>query len=133
MGSKTRLLLIYSMGGLLFLTAVTGAAALFIFQRVRRQEDALHARFLERSQWLEQIRSGIYLSGTLARDYFVERDEAEAGALLARLTELRETTFAAMEHYQPASPNLRGEVIAYWKLLELMETESRDRRTAGID
>src|SRR6185437_7277034 len=99
MGSKTRLLLIYSLGGLLLLTAVTGAAALIIFQRVRSQEDGLRAQFLERSQWLEEIRGSIYLSGTLARDYFVETDDAEAAALLARLAHLQETTGRALERY----------------------------------
>ena len=41
---------------------------------VHVDETQLRARFIERSQSLQRIRHDIYLSGTLARDYFAEPD-----------------------------------------------------------
>src|SRR6516164_2111517 len=109
MESRTRLLLTCSLGGLLALTAGTGVAALTIFHRIRTGEADLRQRFFERSARLEQIRRDIYLSGTLARDYFAEPDGADAAALLDRLGNTERDSKAALGQYDA---ELRGEVIA---------------------
>src|SRR5437867_2849685 len=73
MALRTRPLLIYSLGALIVLIAVTGAAALVMFGRIRSGESGLRTRFDQRRAALERIRTGIYLSGTLARDYFLHQ------------------------------------------------------------
>jgi signal transduction histidine kinase len=130
MESRTRLLLTCSLGGLLALTAGTGVAALTIFHRIRTGEADLRQRFFERSARLEQIRRDIYLSGTLARDYFAEPDGADAAALLDRLGNTERDSKAALDQYDA---ELRGEVIAYWKVLGLMAEMARKRHGAGVD
>jgi hypothetical protein len=123
------------LGGLLLLTAVTGVAALIIFERIRSGEAALRTRFAERSSWLEKIRSGIYLSGTLARDYFAEPDGSDAFALLQKLGQCEEEVKHALDRYSGSSEvedrdaaKLRGEVNTYWKVLDLMVEMARKRR-----
>jgi len=81
-GSKTRPLLAWWLSGLLLLSVVTGVAALIVLERIRAGEALLRARFVERNAWLEQLRSGVYLSGTLARDYLSAPADPGAAALL---------------------------------------------------
>jgi signal transduction histidine kinase len=131
MGSRTRLLLVGSSAALILLTAVTGVAALIIFGRIRAGETALRNRFVERSAWLERIRGGIYLSGTLARDYFVEPDGPDASALLEKLSRAEEDVKVALD--RSGAVELRGEVIAYWKVLDLMTEMAHKRHSTGVD
>ncbi|HTS32096.1 MAG TPA: sensor histidine kinase [Bryobacteraceae bacterium] len=131
MGSKTRLLLTWSLGALVLLSAVTGATALVVFERIRDEESAQRAQFAARSRWLERIRGGIYRSGTLARDYFVAPNEAGAPEMLQELKTLEEDTKTATAQY--ADANLRGEVAAYWNLLDLMADMASKRATPGVD
>ncbi|HEV3198993.1 MAG TPA: sensor histidine kinase [Bryobacteraceae bacterium] len=131
MGSKTRLLLTWSLGGLVLLSAITGVTALVVFERIRAGDSAGRAQFARRSQWLERIRGGIYRSGTLARDYFVAPNEAGAPAMLKELRALEQDTKTAAGEYPDA--NLRGEVGAYWSLLNLMADMAGTRPTPGVD
>ena len=133
MGSKMRWILIGSLTGLLLLVAVTGAAALAVFQRLQSGEAAQRARLLEHSVWLERVERGIYLSGTLARDYFAEPNGSEAPALLARLSQVEDDTRQAVAQSNGSTLELHGEVSAYWKLLDLMLQMARKRATPGVD
>lgn len=131
MGSKTRLLLTWSLGGLVLLSAITGVTALVVFERIRVGESAGRAQLTRRSQWLERIREGIYRSGTLARDYFVAPNEAGAPAMLKELKAIEQDTKAAAGEYSDAS--LRGEVATYWSLLDLMAEMAGTRPTPGVN
>jgi signal transduction histidine kinase len=123
--SRTRVLLTWSLGALLLLMAAAGGASLFEFERARAREAAIRTLQAERSEQLERLRSGIFLSGTLARDYFAEPDPA----LLDKLH--------VLEHQSVCdagiTANLHGEVVAYWRLLNLMTDLAGSRRTAGVD
>ncbi len=130
-GSKTRLLLTWSLGGLVLLSAITGGTALVVFERIRAGESAERARFVASSQWLERIRGGIYRSGTLARDYFLAPNEAGSASMRKEIKALEEDTKSAAAEY--SDPNLRGEVTAYWNLLDLMADMASSRLTAGVD
>ncbi len=140
MASRSRLLLVSSLGGLIVLTAATGAAGLAIFERIRAGESALRARFLERSATLEQIRNGIYVSGTMATDYCADPDGPDAPALFEKLQQLYGTSRRAVERYATSGDSgnagaatLRGEVITYWKVLNLMTEMAHRRRTPALD
>jgi len=130
-GSKTRLLLTWSLGGLVLLSAITGVTALVVFERIRAGESAQRARYVARSQGLERIRGGIYRSGTLARDYFLAPNEVGAASMAKELKRLEDDTKAATAQYPDAS--LRGEVAAYWNLLDLMADMASRRPTPGVD
>ncbi len=133
--SKTRPLLAWWLGGLLLLSVVTGVAALMVLDRIRAGEAELRARFVERSGWLEELRSGIYLSGTLARDYLAAPNDPGAPALLEKLKALEAGTLTAVSRYSASrdAANLRGEVTTYWKLLDLMVDVANGRHTPGTD
>jgi signal transduction histidine kinase len=118
MGSKTRFLLTGSMAGLLLLTAVTGAAALAAFSRIHAEETALRARSLANSRRLEQVRAAIYLSAA---------DTQNPAALEA----LRDQTLRNLD--TPETSSLRGEVVAWFRLLELMNEMAARRPSAGVD
>jgi signal transduction histidine kinase len=133
MGSNMRWILIASLGGLLLLIAATGAAALVVFHRLQTGEAAQRARLLEQSTWMRRVENGIYLSGTLARDYFAEPEGADAPALLARLSQAENATRQAVEQSSAGGLELRGEVSAYWKMLDLMLEMARKRSTPGVD
>jgi len=130
MQSRSRRPLVYSLAGLLLLMAVIGGIGLITFERIRTAESALRSRFLERTRAIEEVRSGIFLSSILARDYAADPDAPDAAALLDRLSQLQQVSTKWLES---ADSNLRGEVAAYWKVLDLMLEMSHRRRTAALD
>jgi signal transduction histidine kinase len=118
MGSKSRLLLIACMAALLLLTAITGAAALAAFSRIHAEESALRARSVEHSRRLEQVRAAIYLSAA----------EPPAGAAL---DVLRADTLSHLS--TPETASLRGEVVAWFRLLDLMNEMAARRPSPGVE
>jgi signal transduction histidine kinase len=113
------------MCGLLVLTALTVGASLYWIARIHEAEDSMHARFVDHTRRLDQIRAAIYLSGTLARDYFV--DPASPAALAKLQDETRRNLDAAN-----AVP-LRAEVLAYFRLLDFMIEMQHKRAAPGVD
>ena len=119
------------------LIAVTGVAALAIMTRIEAGETALRDR--HQGITLERIRSGVYLSATLARDYFSDPNGPDARELIRRLGQLQKESREAFERYavsgalqSTAVAKLRGEVIAYWKVLDLMG-EMASKRSAPVE
>jgi signal transduction histidine kinase len=128
MGAKVRWILVAALGGLLLLIAITGAAAMVILHRLQTGEAAQRARLVERGAWMNRVENGVYLSGTLARDYVAEPASADAPALLARLSQLEEESKQAV-----TTVALHGEVLAYWRLLDLMLEMARKTERPGVD
>src|ERR1051326_4312126 len=116
MGSKTRLLLAGSMAGLLLLIAVTGGAALAALQRIHAEETALRVKSREHSQRLERVRSAVFVS-------------TEAAAPLR--AQLAADTSRDLNRVETAS--LRGEVGAWFRLLDLMDEMSAKRSSPGVE
>jgi signal transduction histidine kinase len=118
------LALVSGFGGLLVLMAAAEISALLIIGSLRASDAQLEHRFLARSRILEQIRSSIYLSGTVARDFLLA-PEPGAHIQLADLNGLRRKTDSALDEYtkslEPeeagAFLSLRSEIEAYWKVL----------------
>ena len=118
------LALLIGFGGLLLLMAAAEAGALAIISSMRASDAQLERRFLERSRILEQIRSSIYLSGTVARDFLLAPDTG-AHAQLSELNELHIKTEAALHEYahsvEPEEAatfaSLSKQINAYWKVL----------------
>lgn len=133
-GSGTRQVLIAGFGGLLILMLVGGVDALNVIRNLRTTSAQIRQRFLMRNGALEQIRSGIYLSGTYARDYLLAPEDSGAEAQRARLAAIEKETETAIQEYSasldPAESapfaSLRGEIHAYWKLLDLILNPSSE-------
>jgi signal transduction histidine kinase len=139
--SGTRGVLIAGFGGLLILMLVAGVDALNVVRNLRNTNAQIRQRFLTRNAALEQIRSGIFLSATYVRDYLLAPEPSGAAAQRARLAAIEKETETALQEYSnsldPAESapfvSLRGEIYAYWKLLDLILNPSGDvqRRSGG--
>src|SRR5215471_1117834 len=118
MGSRSRWFLTACMSALLLLTVVMAAAALAAFSATHSEEMRLRARMLERSRRLEQVRTAIYVS-------------AAGGQTPAALGTLRDNTLRQLD--TPETASLRGEVIAWFRLLDLMNEMAARRPSTGVD
>src|SRR5579884_3181216 len=131
------LALVGGFGGLLLLMAIAEIGSLLFVNRLRVSEAQLQQRFLERSRTLEEIRSSIYLSGTVTRDFLLA-PEGGAHAQLADLNVLRSKTTSALKEYEKslepgesaAFASLKSEIEAYWRGLGgifVWSTQERDK------
>jgi signal transduction histidine kinase len=120
------LVLSFGFGGLLVFILGAATGTLLMLDHVRVRESAMRQAFLARLSALDQIRSGIYLSGTYVRDFLLSPDASGAQAQSARLVGLERETRAALDSYTHlAAPeerkpleDLRGEIEAYWRVLD---------------
>jgi signal transduction histidine kinase len=113
-------------GGLLAFILAAAVGTLLVLGHVRAQETGMRQAFLGRLGALDQIRAGIYLSGTYVRDFLLSPDASGAQAQSARLAGLERETHAALDTYahslapeerQPFQ-DLRTEIDAYWRVLD---------------
>ena len=126
MRQRPGLVLILGFGGLLLLMAAAEMASLSLLSNLRRDDSSLQEVFLARNRILEQIRSHIYLSGTLVRDFLLAPEASGAQAQLASLEQLRRDTGAELASYagglerEEAQPfrALQSEIEDYWRVLD---------------
>jgi signal transduction histidine kinase len=137
---SSRQVLLIGFGGLLILMAVAGGDALSVLGRLRSTNAEIQRTFLLRNAALDRIRSGIYLSGTYARDYLLAVEQSGADRQRQRLRAIESDTRAAMDEYEKwidrseerAFNNLRGEITAYWKLLDyILDSSTAEKRRSG--
>jgi signal transduction histidine kinase len=120
------LVLSFGFGGLLVFILGAAIGSVLMLDHVRVQETAMRQAFLARLSALDQIRSGIYLSGTYVRDFLLSPDASGEQAQSARLTSLERETRTALDVYARwAAPeerkpfeDLRTEIDAYWRVLD---------------
>jgi signal transduction histidine kinase len=113
-------------GGLLIFILAACIGSLWMLGHVRTQESGMRQAFLSRLSALDQLRSGIYLSGTYVRDFLLSPDVDGAQAQSARLVGLERDTRAALDAYaRSAAPDerkpfqdLRDQIDAYWRVLD---------------
>src|SRR5579872_903786 len=126
MQQRPGLVLVLGFGGLLLLMATAEIAALLLLNNLQQSDTELQVRFLERNHLLEQIRSHIYLSGTLVRDSLLAPEASGARAQLAAVEALRRDTRSELATYalglesEEVAPYqaLRSEIEDYWKVLD---------------
>src|SRR5882724_8140040 len=122
------LVLFAGFGGLLTLMGLAGADAIFVLRQANLSHAGMRHKFLTRGRSLDQIRSGIYASGTLARDYVQAADPAAAEEQRAKLLATRRETETALDDYSRSLSaeeaatfrSLLAEIHTYWKVLDLM-------------
>jgi signal transduction histidine kinase len=122
-------------GGLLLIMAAAQLGALFMINSLHSSGAQVERRFLERSRILEEIRSSIYLSGTVARDSLLA-PAGGASSQLAEVKDLHTKTDKALDAYQKslekeesaAFTNLRSEIEAYWQVLNRTFAWTDDER-----
>src|SRR6266404_1337050 len=92
-----RRLLLAGFGGLLVLMLVAGADALLVLHKVRASDAQVRDVYLRRSKALDEVRSGIYQSAIVMRDYLLAADRATAHAQVENWTSIRQRTDAALK------------------------------------
>ncbi len=133
-----RLVLAAGFGGALVLMAIAGLHSIRGVHLIETSNARITARYLERHHWLERMRSALYLSSAVTRDYLQERDPETARRQREELTRLRLEMDASLERYaagqQPEEAallrDLRGQVDSYWNVLTPVEESSSAERLA---
>jgi signal transduction histidine kinase len=105
--------------------AVAGIGALGVLEHVRGRDEQIRRQFLSRNHVLNDIRSEVYLSGTLVRDYLLEPEPERAETYRTSLEEIRGQMDSALAAYGaqlnpeevPHYTALRAELAGYWETL----------------
>jgi signal transduction histidine kinase len=121
---------------------VAGADALLILGQVRTTDAQVRDVYLHRWRALDQVRSGIYNSAIVMRDYLLASDPSTARDQVQRWADLRRQTDAALADCAAALgpaeastfQNLESEVHLYMQLLAFAYmTPQQDRLTRGAN
>ena len=124
--AHTRRLLLAGFGGLLLLMVAGGADSIFRIHNVNVHAGEMRDAYLRRIQLLEQVRSGVYQSSIILRDYLLAGDAQSASeeaqkwnAIRAKTDRALEQSAASMEPGEaPLYQKLHNELQDYWKLRE---------------
>ena len=135
-----KLALFAGFGGLLVLMALAGLDFIRALRQIQTNEAQITQTYLKRHRLLEQIRSSLYLSSTLVRDYLLESNPEAARASMAGLHSLRDEMTAALREYSKALrpdeakpfSDLKSEIYGYWNTLEpVFQWSPEERRSQG--
>jgi signal transduction histidine kinase len=129
-------MLVTGFGGLLLLMTAAESGALWMLHDLRGSSVSLERQFLSRNDELGQIRSHIYLSGTVARDALLAPEPSGAQTQFSALRALRRQNEHAMSEYaQSIAPSearvfaeLRRQIEAYWNVLEKTSSWTPEER-----
>lgn len=111
-----------------------------LLTQIQNRSRSIERRFLERSRTLNEIRSALYLSGTVFRDYVLDQDPSRSEAQLRRLDRIRREMDRRLEEYDSgttvganqASDRLKAEIEAYWQLLNpALSWNAEMRKSSG--
>ncbi len=128
--------------GLLAMMAFTAVDSARSLRNLELNSIQVRMRSRGRDQLLEQLRTDIYHSSTVLRDYILETDEGRAETHKAELERVRERMEQTVGDYEQKMPeaerrafrNLRDDLESYWKSLALVVGwDPAERRKAGID
>jgi len=124
--TRAQVVLLASFGGLLGLMLFAGIDSLRALRQIQFRNVQVRQIFLLRNRALEDIRSTLYQSGTLTRDYLLERDAARAETYRMGLQRVQSAMDAALERYSRSldaseeAPfrSLQARLADYWKVLD---------------
>jgi len=132
-----RRLLLAGFGGLLALMLAAGIDALLVLRKVRASDAQVRDMYFARTRALEKVRTGIYQSAIVMRDYLLSADPELAKAQVEKWVAIRQSTDQALEECaavtdrMEAAPmrSLQAQVAVYWKLLDFIaETSTKNPR-----
>ncbi len=120
-----KLALLFGFGGVLILMAVAGVDSIRVLHQVEQSQTELTRTYLAQHRTIEEIRSTLYLSGNVIRDYLLTGNPGQAASFVARLHELRKEMQDALDRYsryvepteQELYVSLQDEVGRYWDVL----------------
>src|SRR5215831_3257837 len=136
----TRFALVAGFGGLLVVMALSGMDTLRVLRQIRANGDQIRQEFLARNHILNNIRSDLYLSGTLVRDFLLEPDFEHAESYRSSLKQVRSEMDSALESYGsklwPQETKdfaaLSMELARYWEILgPVLQLNNEERQRKG--
>ena len=122
--------------------AVGGFDAIQVLHQIQTRNVQIRQTFLSRNWALEKIRSALYLSGTLVRDYLLDTEPAGTEPQRAGLRRLRSEMETALDTYsrslnaqeQNPVPAMRTELAAYWEVVDpILRWSPLERRERGYE
>jgi signal transduction histidine kinase len=137
---SSRAVLFAGFGGLLLLMAFAEFDGIRALLQIQTANDEISGDFLKRTQALQRIRAGIYLSGTYVRDFLLEPDEGKADQVRVNVLNARSTMENSLRDYQSLLEAderapfeaLRRERDDYWTLIApVLEWSPQQRQKAG--
>jgi len=120
--------------------AVGGFDAIQVLRQIQVRNVEIRRVFLARNRALEQIRSSLYLSGTVVRDYLLDPEPRGAEVQRAHLERLRHEMESALDEYlgslsaeeQNPLRAMRTELAGYWTVLDpILHWSPAERRERG--
>jgi len=113
-------------GGLLALMLFATGDTFVVMRQVKESEAQVRESYLKRTQALDQLRTRIFESAIVVRDFLLSTNQADAASQKQNWTQLREQTdrilagtdFASSEMSSPASHELGSQLQEYWNLFE---------------
>ena len=121
-----RLILIAGFGGLIAIIVAGGLYSLKIARQIQSRSSELRADFVSRQRTLEDLRSELFESGNVFRDYILEdTDEKAAASLRSDVENMRSDMDSELNAYsqslrladKPVFQKLSGELDTYWSAL----------------
>ena len=137
-----RPLLLAGFGSLLLLMLVAGGYALRTLEQVRSSDLEERDNYLSRDRALDRIRTGIYQSAIVMRDYLLSLDQKSGEAQIERFAETRVQTDQALAECtnlidpteSAALHQLQSELQVYWKLLAFIsQIPAENRQLRGSE
>ena len=135
---------------LLVLICIASVDALAVLRQVRSSETRIRDAYLRRDSWMEDIRTAIYQTSTVERDYFLASTVADAQPEIDRWRAIRLRSDAVIQAYSLQTDaadvrlfnTLKGDLASYWQLEESIfgraargrynAEEMRDRRRSML-
>ncbi|MGB2890744.1 MAG: ATP-binding protein, partial [Candidatus Acidiferrales bacterium] len=127
--------------GLLAIMAAAGIYSLQIAREIQDSNTQMRRDFLSRDRTLDQIRSGLYESGNVVRDYIlVEPEQNSAETLRTDLKAIHDDMETALKTYSRSLrpdemgsfQQLSAEVQTYWSTLDpIFEWNAKAKRGRG--
>jgi len=137
----TRIVLAAGFGGVLALMAAVGLDSLRVLRQTQASNSEIHRDFLVRERTLEQIRTGLYQSGSAVRDYVLfEPGQSAAEALRAELRTTHQEMDAALQAYarlvrpdeRKFFQELSSELETYWWVIDpALRWDAQTKREQG--
>jgi signal transduction histidine kinase len=133
----TQVVLVVGFGALLAMMALAGIDSIRVLVQIQARNLEIRRNYLIRNRALEQIRAGLYVSGTSAQDYLLEHDALAAENYRGNLQAARKDVAKALASYSRAIGSgqknsfrsLDAEIESYWQALEpIFHWDAREKR-----
>src|SRR5437763_16484534 len=95
----TKVVLVVGFSALLAMMALAGIDSISVLVQIQARNFAIRRNYLTRNRALEQIRAGLYVSGTSAQDYLLEQNPQAAENYRATLQSARNDISKALASY----------------------------------